>query len=151
VRLITHKFPQIHSPLTTFLYPTQYLSDELFSTLPLPLRQLTYTGKDSTPSPESLTPLYPLQTLPHAFTDSLISYGVISDEDDAGKIALAAIEEYAEEAGKPPPIWKDTKKDVEECEICERRVGLAYHHLIPVCYYPGQERGGERESGVHMF
>ncbi|KAF8423881.1 hypothetical protein EV426DRAFT_533718 [Tirmania nivea] len=116
------------SELSEFI---DYLSDELFPTLPLPLRQLTYTGKDSTTTPETLTALYPVQTLPHTFSDSLISYGIIGDEDDAGKIALVAIEEYVEEAGKPPPIWKETKKDVEECEICERRVALTYHHLIP--------------------
>ncbi|RPB25555.1 hypothetical protein L211DRAFT_856681 [Terfezia boudieri ATCC MYA-4762] len=114
------------SELSEFI---DYLSDELFPTLPLPLRQLTYTGKDSTPSPETLTSFYHVQTVPHTFSDSLISYGIISDDDDAGKIALAAIEEYVEEAVKPPPIWKETRK--EECEICERNVPLTYHHLIP--------------------
>lgn len=61
-----------------------------------------------------------------------MSYGLVDDEDDAGKLLKQVLVEYVCEATKPPPMGRATKKDVEECEICERRVPLTYHHLIPV-------------------
>lgn len=61
-----------------------------------------------------------------------MSYRLVGDEDGAGKLLRQVLEEYVSEATKPPPAGRATKKNAEECEICERRVPLTYHHLIPV-------------------
>ncbi|KAI5790692.1 hypothetical protein DFH27DRAFT_485988 [Peziza echinospora] len=117
------------SELTDFI---TYLTTELFPFLPAHLKSLTYPP----PPPPTLLPAseeadrLPLQTLPLSYTESLVGYGLVNDDDDAQRILKQAVESYIGEATRPPPVWSSTKK--EGCEICERTGGnLTYHHLIP--------------------
>jgi hypothetical protein len=108
----------IGNPLTVV---AQYLSTELFSALPAPLQELT----SSTASPPTPAASY----LPPELLDSLLSYRLVEDAALAESLLLTVVSEYVAAAMAPPPVWSHTRR--EECEICERRVPLTYHHLIP--------------------
>ena len=102
-----------------------YLASEAWSTLPDSVRAATHETKESVPSESEV----PLDTLSPAFVDTLVSYGIAGDEEDAAKFLYKVLAEYIEQATAPPPVWSSTR--AEECEICERDVPLTYHHLIP--------------------
>ncbi|KAF8475678.1 hypothetical protein BDZ91DRAFT_710117 [Kalaharituber pfeilii] len=108
----------------------EYLSHEVFLCIPASFQRLEYTGKDASAKDLALDlSTFPIHTIPTSFTDSLISYGLVGDEEDAEKLLMQVMEVYVSEATKPPPVWVSTRK--AECEICERNVPLTYHHLIP--------------------
>ncbi|KAF9530994.1 hypothetical protein CPB83DRAFT_787625 [Crepidotus variabilis] len=71
----------------------------------------------------------PLDNVSPSFLETLLSYKLVSDEDDALKFLRKVIGDYIAEAIAPPPVWSSTR--TKECEICEREVPLTYHHLIP--------------------
>ncbi|OCK86163.1 hypothetical protein K432DRAFT_438711 [Lepidopterella palustris CBS 459.81] len=118
-----------------------YLATELFASLPQPIRNLSYTAFQSTPSlretyspPLSPTTLDALiATIPHSASDSLSSYGLLpphSDTLDLARLLSPVLESYITSATAPPPIWSATRTDF--CEICEREwIPTTYHHLIP--------------------
>jgi hypothetical protein len=103
-----------------------FLADESWSSLPLPLQSATYQSRDAVPQIEDVD----LESLTSpTFTDTLISYGITEDSEDAVIFLRRVVEAYRDEACAPPPVWSSTR--TEECEICERAVPLTYHHLIP--------------------
>ena len=102
-----------------------YLASEAWATLPDSVRTATYETKESVPSESEV----PLDTLSPAFVDTLVSYGIAGDDEDATKFLSKVLAAYLGQATAPPPVWSSTR--TEECEICEREVPLTYHHLIP--------------------
>ncbi|KAL1696805.1 hypothetical protein GGG16DRAFT_42023 [Schizophyllum commune] len=102
-----------------------YLADETFPSLPLALREATYENRDSIPDIDDLA----LDSIPASFADTLISYGLAEDTEGALELLRKAIADYVSDACAPPPIWSSTR--AQECEMCERRVPLTYHHLVP--------------------
>ncbi|KAF5313922.1 hypothetical protein D9619_013041 [Psilocybe cf. subviscida] len=102
-----------------------YLATESWPTIPTAAQSATYESKESVPDIDDVT----FEAISPSFTESLISYGILSDEDDAMKFLRAATDEYLTHACAPPPPWKSTR--TTECEICYREVSLTYHHLIP--------------------
>ncbi|CDO72576.1 hypothetical protein BN946_scf184983.g59 [Trametes cinnabarina] len=102
-----------------------YLARELWSFLPPVLREAPYEDRASVPDVEDLS----LENIPTSFTDSLISYGLVEDEESAVVFLRRVLRDYVADACAPPPVWSKTR--TKECEICEREVPLTYHHLIP--------------------
>jgi hypothetical protein len=106
-----------------------YLATELWSFLPPALQKADYNAYLADNSIKDLGN-FPLKSIPLSLSESLISYDLVSDDDDVQKLILSVLEDYVDAACAPPPVWVGTRKD--ECEICEREVPLTYHHLIPV-------------------
>jgi hypothetical protein len=111
---------------------SSYLAAEAWTTLPVPIKTASYAKREelskSIPDikdPESLN----LDSISPGFTDTLVSYRLVSDEDDAIRFLRNVIVDFVEQATAPPPVWSSTR--TKECEICEREVPLTYHHLIP--------------------
>ncbi|KAF8657095.1 hypothetical protein AX16_002282 [Volvariella volvacea WC 439] len=104
---------------------SSYLATESWPILPEPLKDATYENRDKVPDVEALS----LDATPTAFIDTLVSYGLVGDSDDAITFLRKALVDYVSEACAPPPVWSSTR--TSECEICERQVPLTYHHLIP--------------------
>ena len=104
---------------------TTYLAEEIWPYIPSTLRKATYENRDAMPDIDDL----PLENIPTAFSDTLISCGFIQEADDATAFLRKVLKTYLAEACAPPPMWSKTR--TTECEICEREVPLTYHHLIP--------------------
>lgn len=107
-----------------------YLAEEAWPILPLSYQQANYEDRSQVPDLDSIS----LDAISSSFVDTFISYelapsGRDGDRDDAIKFLNKVIADYIEQACAPPPVWKSTR--TTECEICEREVGLSYHHLIP--------------------
>jgi hypothetical protein len=105
---------------------TLYLASEVWLVFPPSLRDASYETRDSVPDPSTVVTEL---DVPASFTDTLVSYGISSDVDGVHAFLRATLGDYVFEACAPPPIWKSTR--TEECEICERKIPLTYHHLIP--------------------
>ena len=104
---------------------SSYLASESWPSLPQSVREATYESRLNVPDSETIS----LDCTSTSFDDTLISYGLAADTDDAHKFLRKALADYIEQACAPPPVWKSTR--ATECEICERTVPLTYHHLIP--------------------
>ena len=102
-----------------------YLASEAWPTVPTAAQDATYDTRDKVPEIDQIA----LESTSFAFIDSLISYGIIEDTDDAYKLLRRILDDYREQACAPPPVWSSTR--TTECEICAREVPLTYHHLIP--------------------
>jgi len=102
-----------------------YLATESWRTQPQSVKEATYENRDKVPDIDSIS----LEVTSTAFVDTLISYGLESDTEEALKFLRKALSDYVENACSPPPVWSSTR--TTECEICEREVPLTYHHLIP--------------------
>lgn len=104
---------------------TTYLAQETWPVLPPALQSATYEIRNSIPDPDTVS----LDATPLTFIETLVSYSLVSDEDDALVFLRKVVVGYVAEACAPPPVWKSTR--TTECEICERDIPLSYHHLIP--------------------
>jgi hypothetical protein len=104
---------------------TTYLASETWDDLPSPIQEASYDTRDAVPDPDSFT----LESISPAFTDSLVSYGLVADEESAIQLLRKVLDDYVKEQCAAPPPWSATR--TTECEICEREVPLTYHHLIP--------------------
>jgi hypothetical protein len=104
---------------------TSYLADEVWPFLPATLREASYDTREKLPDTDTIS----LDNTPTTFVDTLVSYELSSDTDDALKFLRRTIENYIAQVSAPPPPWKSTR--TETCELCERAVPLTYHHLIP--------------------
>lgn len=102
-----------------------YLASEAWPTLPTATQDATYDTREKVPEIDEI----PLESTSTAFIDSLISYGIVEDADDAYRLFKRILDDYREQACAPPPVWSSTR--TTECEICAREVPLTYHHLIP--------------------
>ncbi|KAH6879695.1 hypothetical protein BKA70DRAFT_1345035 [Coprinopsis sp. MPI-PUGE-AT-0042] len=104
-----------------------YLAEEAWPILPVSFQEANYEDRDKIPDADSIS----LDAISASFIDTFISYELAkdADHDDALKFLRKVIADYVEQACAPPPVWKATR--TTECEICERQVGLSYHHLIP--------------------
>lgn len=120
------------SELSDFI---DYLATELWPLLPARLQSADYNAFLEDASIKVLDS-FSLKSIPLSFSESLIGYGLVVDDDDVEKLIVAVMEDYVDAACAPPPVWVDTR--TEECEICEREVPLSYHHLIPVGF-PGEK------------
>jgi hypothetical protein len=105
-----------------------YLAAEAWTTLPLSIKTASYDKHEAIPDPKDEDTLK-LDSISPGFTDTLISYRLVSDEDDATRFLRNAVIDFVAQATAPPPVWSSTR--TKECEICEREVPLTYHHLIP--------------------
>lgn len=104
---------------------TSYLAQESWPSLPILLREASYESRSQVPDVEDIS----LDATPTSFIDTLMSYDLVPDYEDALKLLRKAIGDYIQEACAPPPVWSLTR--TTECEICEREIPLTYHHLIP--------------------
>ncbi|PFH47855.1 hypothetical protein AMATHDRAFT_151078 [Amanita thiersii Skay4041] len=105
---------------------SSYLSSECWSILPTSFQSATYETRDTVPD----TDTFPLGArVSPAFVDTLVSYGITTDAEEAVRFLRRVLQGYVEEACAPPPVWSSTR--TTECELCEREVPLTYHHLIP--------------------
>jgi hypothetical protein len=104
-----------------------YLAEEAWPILPPSYQEANYEEREKLPDADTLS----LDAISASFIDTFISYELAkdADHDDALKFLRKVIVDYVEQACAPPPVWKSTR--TTECEICERQVGLSYHHLIP--------------------
>ncbi|KAJ7058493.1 hypothetical protein C8F01DRAFT_1210737 [Mycena amicta] len=126
--------PELHDPdsgsaLDEF---TTYLAHDLWAVLPHTLQLASYETRAGF-NPDDITDLSSkLAPLPASFEDTLIAYGIVSSEADSSAATNALLHKLLADyiaAACTPPQWSSTR--TEECEICERRVPLTYHHLIP--------------------
>ncbi|KDR71836.1 hypothetical protein GALMADRAFT_159230 [Galerina marginata CBS 339.88] len=102
-----------------------YLAMEAWPTVPTIVKEATFETRESVPDIDSIS----LDSISVAFVESLISYDIVPDADDALKFLEKALGDYLAHACSPPPVWKSTRTN--ECAICSREVPLTYHHLIP--------------------
>lgn len=111
-----------------------YLASEAWPTIPPPIQELASNMRSSSKGDSTdvidLSNLDLVSTSP-AFADTLITYDISTDVDDAHSFLLRVLGDYTKEliASQQTPIWGSTRTDA--CEICERDVPLTYHHLIP--------------------
>jgi hypothetical protein len=105
---------------------SSYLALESWATLPHSLHTASYFTRSSVPADVDNIAL---DATPVSFVDTLISYGFVSDHDEALQFLRKSIADYISDACAAPPPWSATR--TQECEICEREVPLTYHHLIP--------------------
>ncbi|QDS71325.1 hypothetical protein FKW77_002045 [Venturia effusa] len=118
----------------------EYLSSEIFPSLPTTLRSLSYANIQDEPSlsetysvPLTLTDTETLlTTLPPSVSESLSTYALIPDTDSLANLLAPILENYITTASTPPPLDRTSAAQATECELCGRdHVGLSYHHLIP--------------------
>ncbi|KAK5172883.1 uncharacterized protein LTR77_003004 [Saxophila tyrrhenica] len=120
----------------------EYLSTELFLSLPPTLRTLSYALLQESPALATTysTPLSPdtlstiTSSLPPSTTDSLSSYSIIPSPSHLDKFLEPMFTSYINAASAPPPEYTPalTASRPSGCEICGREhVPLTYHHLIP--------------------
>ncbi|TFK51263.1 hypothetical protein OE88DRAFT_1659136 [Heliocybe sulcata] len=108
-----------------------YLSCEVWPRLPAELQNASHSTLTDVPDIEDL----PLEDLtPPTFTDTLLSYGLCSDDEGAIRLLRKVLQDYVKETCAPPPVWSATR--TTECELCGREVPLTYHHLIPRSTHP---------------
>jgi hypothetical protein len=124
-------------PMLTLLL--KYLASEIFPSLPDDLRVLSYSDiKENTQLAEKYSvPLDSnvyedlLQPLPLSVSDSLTSYGLLSDPTDLPRLLEPVFTAYVTSRTTAPPEFAPATR-ASECEICEREhLPLTYHHLIP--------------------
>ncbi|EPQ53041.1 hypothetical protein GLOTRDRAFT_79058 [Gloeophyllum trabeum ATCC 11539] len=103
-----------------------YLASEIWPRLPEETREASYSTVSSLPDIDEL----PLdEVAPPTFVETLVSYGICSDDDSAVRWLRKVLLDYVKETCAPPPVWSTTR--TKECELCGREVPLTYHHLIP--------------------
>lgn len=102
-----------------------YLAVEAWPTLPRNVQEATHKTRQTVPEADNIS----LESISTSLVESLISYQIVSDADDALAFIRKVLADYIAQACSPPPIWSSTKTD--ECAICMREVPLTYHHLIP--------------------
>ncbi|KAI6889810.1 hypothetical protein KC318_g14825 [Hortaea werneckii] len=121
----------------------QYLAEELFTSLPSELRTLSYSTvqegsalleKYSLPLDTDLLQSL-IEFLPPTISDSLTTYGLISDDaSNLDRFFEPVLEQYILTTTSPPPEYTPsiTASRPDGCEICDREhLPLTYHHLIP--------------------
>jgi hypothetical protein len=117
----------------------KYLASEIFPSLPDDLRVLQYSDiqnnvqlaeKYSTPLDSDIYEDL-LQPMPLSVSDSLTSYGLLSDPTDLPRLLDPLFTAYITSRTTAPPEFAPATR-ASECEICEREhLPLTYHHLIP--------------------
>lgn len=121
-----------------------YLATELWPSIPTSLQTASHETRDALPDLDTL----PLENIPVSFTDTLISYSLVSDTDESQTFVRKVLESYVKDITAPPPIWSQTR--AQECEICERDVPLTYHHLIPRSVHDkALKKGWHKESMIN--
>lgn len=117
----------------------QYLSQEIFDVLPQNIKTRDISGQELATEHDLAKDLDAISP-PPSFCETVVTYSVASDDDQAEDMfrsilssfseELVSIAEDARRASLPPASgWKSTRTDA--CEICTREVPLTYHHLIP--------------------
>ncbi|KAF2501633.1 hypothetical protein BU16DRAFT_500870 [Lophium mytilinum] len=121
----------------------EYLSTDIFTSLPPSLRTLTHALSTASPSLQSTyaLPLPPstlssiIAAVPVSTTDSLTSYALLTSPHHNPAVDLPPflgpiLAAYITTATTPPPPPSTTRTDA--CELCERDwIPTTYHHLIP--------------------
>jgi hypothetical protein len=121
-----------------------YLAAEIWPSIHTSLQTASYETRDSIPDLDSLS----LENIPVSFTDSLVSYGLVSDAEESQTFVRKVLESYVKDITAPPPIWSQTR--AQECEICEREIPLTYHHLIPRSVHDkALKKGWHKESMIN--
>ncbi|KAI9810946.1 MAG: hypothetical protein M1826_003354 [Phylliscum demangeonii] len=119
-----------------------YLSEELFLSLPPPLRSLSYETYVSTPALRATyalplpgsTAASLLGQMSASMADSLLAYRLLPSLEHVPLFVTAVVEKYVGAAiVAPAPISTASMTTrPEACELCARDwIPLTYHHLIP--------------------
>ncbi|KAF2707355.1 hypothetical protein K504DRAFT_384555 [Pleomassaria siparia CBS 279.74] len=120
-----------------------YLSTDLFTSIPPALRRLTPTAFNETPSLQNAytlplpakTATHLLATLSPTALQTLESYALLPSHCDSLSLSsffLPIFTSYITSTTTVPqiPIWSTTRTSA--CELCQREwIPLTYHHLIP--------------------
>lgn len=118
----------------------QYLASEIFPSLPVELRSLSYSAiqNDAVLAAKYRTPLDTavydavIAPLPASVADSLTTYSLLPASMDLARLLEPVITAYITTSTTAPPEHAPTTSRATECEICEREhLPLTYHHLIP--------------------
>jgi 5-methylcytosine-specific restriction endonuclease McrA len=118
----------------------QYLSLEIFTSLPASLRTLTYSTWLNTASLQALysDPLPPTRVqsifdpLPTTITDTITTYSLLAPNQTSTDFLTPVLTTFVSALLTPPPAPYQQRPLVGECEICQRSwIPLTYHHLIP--------------------
>jgi len=116
----------------------EYIATETFPSLPLELQSLAYHDLPPDLGSKYRLPLTTgdtealLPTLPPSVPDSLEAYGMTTPDQDHFSLLAPVLTQYITQASAAPPPPRQTRKDVDGCEICGRDwINLTYHHLIP--------------------
>lgn len=144
---------------------SDYLSSEVFSSLPLPLRTINHVtlkppsslSSASTPRdidadnyslPLTLSTLESLtDSLPPSVHDTLQAYALTNPPStDTATFLSPILTSYITHATHPPPAPSATR--TLACELCDRDwIPLTYHHLIPKAVHAKVlKRGWHEES-----
>ncbi|KAL3426450.1 YisB protein [Phlyctema vagabunda] len=117
-----------------------YIATEIFTSLPLELRLLTYSDWLNEPSLQSRYSL-PLDldatisvctALPLSVAESFETYSLLPSTRTVPEFLNPIFNSYLTTLTKAPPPPALTKDQFSECEICDRSwIPLTYHHLIP--------------------
>lgn len=90
-----------------------------------------------------------IKPLPLTIPDSLVSYGLITEDTDLDRFLEKPLLQYLEAATSAPPEHSPaaTALRPDGCEICAREhIPLTYHHLIPrAVHAKAVKRGWHRE------
>jgi hypothetical protein len=117
---------------------SDYLASEIFLSLPLALRKLTYVQSAAYVEDYSL-PLSPspiediVSHLSPSVADTLVTYGLINPpQSDTSTFITPILTAYITIQTTPPPPPSTTRPHDNACELCSREhLPLTYHHLIP--------------------
>lgn len=133
--------------------PYQYLATEIFTTLPLALRTLTFAA---TQADSSLVDQYPdplpsdtldtvLIPLPITVSETLTSYNLIASPTDLTSFLARPLNAYITAVtAVPAAAFEHTARArASACELCVRDwVPLTYHHLVPRAVHDKVRRRG---------
>ncbi|KAI9694226.1 MAG: hypothetical protein M1820_009125 [Bogoriella megaspora] len=132
---------------------SQYLAAEIFISLPLELRTLTYQSSQTNASlsdhySSSTTLESIIATVPPSVTDSLSAYALISPpKEDTTTFLLPILQTYISTILTPPPS-PSIRTRPSACELCDRsHIPLTVHHLIPRSYAAKAVKKGWCEKG----
>ncbi|KAJ9647240.1 hypothetical protein H2199_002227 [Coniosporium tulheliwenetii] len=89
-----------------------YLSSEIFTSLPPELRLLSYTALQND------TALRPNLHSAPSVPDSLLAYSLLPDATSLPTFLSVPLSSYIAAVTAPPPVWSNTRASA--CEICER-------------------------------
>ncbi|KAJ9666412.1 hypothetical protein H2201_003334 [Coniosporium apollinis] len=132
-----------------------YLSSEIFTSLPPELRLLSYTAlqndtalRERYTDPLATSTLEVLtSTLPPSVPDSLLAYSLLPDATSLPTFLSVPLSSYIAAVTAPPPVWSNTRASA--CEICERDwIPLTYHHLIPKSVHERVLKRGWHDESV---
>ncbi|KAI9795546.1 MAG: hypothetical protein M1825_001274 [Sarcosagium campestre] len=111
-----------------------YIASETFQSLPSVFRNIQVEDADYTLPMTDEAAERALQATPTTVVDSLVTYGLLDDGEELGKLLTPVLTEYIKTLTVKvrSEIQQTGLNKLDECEICGRGwVPLTAHHLVP--------------------